>query len=322
MKIIEATNFQLNKDSAVTIGKFDGIHRGHRELLDRIIEKKKQGLQTVVFTFDKSPAEFFSGKLIPSLTTKEEKRRIFEFLGVDVLIEYPLTKESAAISPEDFVNEILCKQIRAKYIAAGTDLSFAHMGKGDATLLKVMAYEDYNCIMNCGIDNKNEKRYEVDIIDKINIDGEEVSSSLIRNVVAAGDMEKANKLIGVPYAVSGYVEHGRELGRKMGFPTVNLKISNEKLVPPYGVYYTEVSVEGIHYNGITNIGSKPTVTDSRQVFAETNILDFDDDVYGKRITVKLLKFARPEQKFSSVDELRARIAIDIQNGKEFFAKKI
>ena len=303
MKIIKDNCFQLNNESAVVIGKFDGIHRGHRELLDRILAKKKTGLDAVVFTFDKSPAELFTGKKIPSLTTLEEKRRIFEYLGVDVLIEYPLTNETASIDPKDYIIDILCKQCNMKYIAAGTDLSFGHMGKGDVKLVQEMSLEH---------------GYEAEIVDKILIGGEEVSSSLIRDVVASGDMSRAKELIGVPYAVSGIVSHGRKLGREMGFPTVNIEVPEEKLVPPYGVYFAEVSVEGRHFNGITNIGCKPTVTDSKQVYAETNILDFDEDVYGKRITVKLLCFSRPEQKFSSVDELKNRISIDMEECRKYF----
>lgn len=333
MKIIQDNNFQLNNDSAIVIGKFDGIHRGHRELLDRVIAKKSQGLDAVVFTFDRSPAELFSGKKIPSLTTLEEKRRIFEYLGVDVLIEYPLTMQTAAISPEDYITNILCKQCRVKYIAAGTDLSFGDKGLGDADLLKKMScgkslFNIYSENMekmwneSDDIDGNSNRKYEVEIVDKIVIDNEEVSSSLIRDIVASGDMEKAANLIGVPYAVSGIVAHGRKLGRRMGFPTVNIEVAEEKLMPPFGVYFSEVSVEGRHFYGITNIGCKPTVTDSKQVFAETNILDFDEDVYGKRITVKLLHFSRPEQKFLSVEELRQRISIDLQDGRDYFSKQM
>lgn len=318
MKIIQNNSFQLNNDSAIVIGKFDGIHRGHRELLDRIIDKKSQGLDAVVFTFDKSPAELFTGKRIPSLTTIEEKRRIFEYLGVDVLIEYPLNFDTAAIAPEDYITKILCKQCRMKYIAAGTDLSFGDKGLGDAELLKKMSLDAAACKSENS--TKTNQLYEVEIVDKIVIDNEEVSSSLIRDIVSVGNMEKASNLIGVPYAVSGVVAHGRKLGRRMGFPTVNIEVAEEKLMPPFGVYFAEVSVDGRHFNGITNVGCKPTVTDSKQVFAETNILDFGEDVYGKRITVKLLHFSRPEQKFSSIEALRQRISIDLQEGKEYFEK--
>ena len=311
MEIIRDASFQLNRDTAVTIGKFDGIHRGHRELLDRVLLKKKEGLSPTVFTFDKAPQELFSGKKIASLTTMEEKIRIFEYLGFETLVIYPLTKESASTTPEDYITNILCKQMRMKYIAAGEDLSFGHMGRGDAKLLLDMSKENSA--------STESPQFETEIIKKIIIDGEEVSSTLIRDVVASGDMEKARELIGVPYAVSGVVTHGRRLGRQMGFPTVNLLISDDKLMPPFGVYFTEVSVKGKHYNGITNVGTKPTVTDNDSVFAETNILDFDEDVYGERITVKLLKFQRPEKKFSSINELQSQIDLDIKNGKEYFS---
>ena len=305
MKIIRSTDFQLNNDTAVAIGKFDGIHRGHRELLDRIIAKKAEGLQASVFTFDKAPMELFGGEMIPSLTTMEEKIRIFEYLSIDNLIIYPLTFESAAIAPEDYITNILCKQMRMKYIAAGDDLSFGHMGRGDANLLK--QYSD---------------QFDIDIVSKLVIDGEEVSSSLIRDVVSKGDMAKASKLIGVPYAVTGIVSHGRKLGRTFGFPTVNIIVPKEKLMPPFGVYLAEVSIDGRHFNGITNIGNKPTVNNLNTVFAETHIFDFDEDAYGKRITVKLLKFVRSEKKFSSVDELKEQISVDIKYGREYFADNI
>lgn len=305
MNIITTNEFKLNKKSAVTIGKFDGVHRGHRLILDKIIEKKKEGFEAVVFTFNPSPIEFFSGKNVPGLTTAYEKRKIFNYLGIDTLVEYPLNKETAAIDPEDYITKILCKQMNMGYIAAGDDLSFGHMGKGDAKLLESMSFD---------------LGYKTEIIGKLVEDGEEVSSSLIREVVSVGEMEKAAKLIGVPYAVYGVVSHGRALGRTIGFPTVNIEVSDTKLMPPYGVYFTEVSIDGRHFNGITNIGCKPTVTNSKKVFAETNILDFNEDVYGKNITVKLLHFSRPEHKFESLDKLKDRIQIDIMEGKEFFGE--
>lgn len=300
--IKDTTEFNIDAESAVTIGKFDGIHRGHRELIDRILEKKKDGLQAVVFTFDKSPLEFFSGKTVPGLTTVEEKRRIFEFLGIDVLVEFPLNKETAATDPEKFIDDILISKLNMKYIAAGTDITFGYKGLGNAELIK----------------EKATGHYDYDIVDKLILDGDEVSSSLIREIVAIGDMEKASKLIGVPYAIKGKITRGNQIGRTIGFPTINIEVSRDKLMPPFGVYYTEISIEGKHYNGITNVGTKPTVTDDETVFAETNILDFNEDVYDKNATVKLLHFARPERKFDSLDELKSQISNDIEGGVTFF----
>lgn len=300
--IKDTTEFNIDAESAVTIGKFDGIHRGHRELIDRILEKKKDGLQTVVFTFDKSPLEFFSGKTVPGLTTVEEKRRIFEFLGIDVLVEFPLNKETAATDPEKFIDDILVSKLNMKYIAAGMDITFGYKGLGNAELIK----------------EKAPGQYDYDIVDKLILDGDEVSSSLIREIVAIGDMEKASKLIGVPYAIKGKITRGNQIGRTIGFPTINIEVSRDKLMPPFGVYYTEISIEGKHYNGITNVGTKPTVTDDETVFAETNILDFNEDVYDKSATVKLLHFARPERKFDSLDELKSQIFNDIEGGVTFF----
>ena len=300
--IKDTTEFNIDAESAVTIGKFDGIHRGHRELIDRILEKKKDGLQSVVFTFDKSPLEFFSGKTVPGLTTVEEKRRIFEFLGIDVLVEFPLNKETAATDPERFIDDILISKLNMKYIAAGTDITFGYKGLGNAELIK----------------EKATGHYDYDIVDKLILDGDEVSSSLIREIVAIGDMEKASKLIGVPYAIKGKITRGNQIGRTIGFPTINIEVSRDKLMPPFGVYYTEISIEGKHYNGITNVGTKPTVTDDETVFAETNILDFNEDVYDKSATVKLLHFARPERKFDSLDELKSQISNDIEGGVTFF----
>lgn len=297
------TEFELDGEYAVTIGKFDGIHKGHRELLDRILVRKEKGLKTAVFTFDKSPAEVFLNKVIPALTTMEEKRDIFDFLGVDVLIEFPFNLQTAAISPEDFIKDILVKKVHSKYISVGADASYGDKGKGDADLIKKLA---------------DECRYECEIVDKIYIDGEEVSSTLIREYVKNGRMEKAQQLIGVPYAIRGTVVKGNQIGRTIGFPTVNIEVSREKLVPPFGVYFAEISLGGKHYNGITNVGIKPTVSNDDTVYAETNILDFNEDVYGKDVKVKLLHFERPERKFNSIEELRNQISNDIRNGKEYF----
>lgn len=309
MIIIEnTTEFELDGEYAVTIGKFDGVHKGHRELIDRIIEKKNtnENIKTAVFTFDKSPTEFFSGMAIPALTTKEEKRRIFEYLGIDVLVEFPFNKEIASTDPEKFIREILINKMHAKYIVAGNDVSYGDKGNGNAELL---------------INLSKELSYDVEIVDKILIDDVEISSTVIRECVSSGKMEEANKYIGVPYAIRGTVVKGNQIGRTIGFPTINIEVSRDKLMPPFGVYFAEISLDGIYYNGITNVGTKPTITDDKTVFAETNILNFNDNVYNKNATVKLLHFQRPEMKFKGIDELKNQISNDIKNGKEYFKGK-
>ncbi len=300
--ITGTTEFQIEGKSAVAIGKFDGIHVGHRKLLSRIMEQKQDGLKAVVFTFDPSPEEFFMGQSLPQLFTRDEKRRAFEELGVDVLIEFPLTEQTAATDPEDFVRRILCGQLRAAYIAAGTDVSFGDKGRGDQYLLRSLA---------------KEMDYELDLIDKVRVDGEEVSSTRVRNEVTDGNMDMAKRLLGSYYCISGEVEHGRHIGHTIGVPTVNVMPPDTKLLPPFGVYASRVWVGKEMFKGMTNIGRKPTISDKERVGAETYIYDFDRDIYGEIIKVELIKFTRPEMKFSNLDELKSQIEKDIADTQQF-----
>ena len=303
MQIIEKeTAFQLNKPSAVAIGKFDGIHKGHQSLLRHVLEQKEKGLQAVVFTFDPSPAVFFSGNCLPELTTKWEKRKLFEELGIDVLVEFPLTETTAAIKPEAFIKDVLVGQMKTAYIAAGEDISFGDKGKGDAALLKKMA---------------EQSGYFAEIIEKVCLDGVEISSSYVRDVIKTGDMEKAEKLIGEAYSISGVVAHGKKLGRRLGMPTLNILPEKEKLLPPYGVYFSEAVVGERVYKGVTNIGCKPTVSEDKQICVETYLYDFAQDIYGKEVVVRLFSFHRPERKFASVEALKTQMAGDIAQGRYY-----
>ncbi len=303
MRIVEnTTEFQLNMPSAVAIGKFDGIHRGHRRLLENILEEKRRGRRAVVFTFEPSPYVFFSGKRQPELTTKEEKRNYFRELGIDILIEYPMTAETAAMPAEAFIRDVLAGKMNTVYIAAGEDLSFGDRGLGNAALLRKLA-EQYH--------------YETRIIDKVCLDGTEISSTYVRETIAAGNMEKAEQLLGMPYSVSGVVAHGKRLGRRLGMPTVNLLPPPEKLLPPYGVYFSQVEFEEKVYKGITNIGSKPTVNETGQAGVETYLYDFTQEIYGKEIVVSLFSFKRPERKFDSVEALKIQMAADIAEGRYY-----
>ena len=305
MHIIEnTTEFQLDRPGAVAIGKFDGIHLGHQKLIQKIIEQKAKGYLATVFTFDTSAAAFFGGEE-KELTTREEKRIVFEKMGVDVLIEFPLNRETAATEPVEFVQRYLVSQMQVAYICAGTDLSFGRRGAGNYELLQQYA-DSYG--------------YQVELIDKVRMDGEEVSSTRVREAVRTGQMEAAARMLGTPYSVSGTVEHGRRLGRTIGMPTANLLPEQDKLLPPNGVYYSKVLMGGRIYRSITNIGCKPTVSENHIMGVETYLYDFAGDIYGKDITVQLLAFRRPEMKFDGVDSLKAQMQKDIAAGQIFSDK--
>lgn len=304
MQIISGkSDFKLHRASAVAIGKFDGIHSGHRLLIKDLLDKAKEsGLDSVIFTFFPSPESFFSGRALPELTTVSEKREMFEKLGVDILIEFPINQRTAATDPEVFIRQYLCEQMKAQYIVAGTDVSYGDKGRGDARLLM-------NLSKKCG--------YEYKLFDKVTYDGSEISSTRIREAVANADMELATALLGSPYQISGIVAHGRHLGTTLGMPTANVYIPPDKLIGPRGVYLTRILIDGIWYAAVSNIGVKPTVTDDNLMCIETYICNFDGDIYGKKVDVELLKFCRPEMKFSSVDELRKQMERDIASGYEY-----
>ena len=303
MRIIaDTTDFKILKPSAVAIGKFDGFHKGHKELLKQVLEMKSRGYVSTIFTFDPPPEVLFGKRQAQEITTKEEKRIIFEKMGVDILIEYPLNKISAAISPEEFVRHVLKEQMNMSYLAAGYDLSFGHQGAGNAKLLRKLAPE-------LGFDLK--------IIEKVCEDGREISSTLIRQEVEIGNMEYVTKLLGEPYMVIGQVVHGAKLGRKIGMPTINILPEKEKMLPPKGVYYSKTIIGNKEYKSITNIGEKPTVSNEKQIGVETYLYEFEQDVYGKNAIVKLLGFKRPERKFADLDELKEQMIKDVNEGREF-----
>ena len=307
MIIIEKNNeFQLDKPSIVMIGKFDGVHMGHRELLKVQEMHRKEGLQSVIFTFDPSPAELFSGKIVPELSTKEEKRHLFKELGVDVLIEFSLTKESAAIKPEAFVEQFLVKQCMAKRVVAGTDVTFGDKGAGDANLLMALGAVH---------------GFAVDLVDKISMDGAEVSSTRIRSLLLDGDMEEVRKLLGEPYHFRGIVEHGNQLGRTIDMPTANIIPEMKKLLPPNGVYFSKCRIDGKIYHGVSNIGRKPSVEQEHPIGIETFIYDFAEDIYDKTMDLWFYHYERPEKKFDSVESLAKQLRMDKENGKVFWREE-
>ncbi len=311
MEIIrDTTEFSFKGGrTAVAIGKFDGVHSGHRRILSELVSCREAGLTPAVFTFDPDPEILFAGKTLPRLTTREEKRVLLSELGVELLVEFPMTKETAMIEPEDFLTEYLSGSLHAGCVIAGTDLSFGYRGRGNADLLVNMSQP---------------LGYEARIVDKIRMGGADLSSTRIREELCAGHIEEANELLGRNYGVSGIVRHGRHLGSRIGFPTVNLLLPEEKLMPRAGVYFSRVEVlnefatETV-YPAVTNIGYNPTVSDTGVVSVESHLYDFEGDLYGRRIFVTLCHFHRPERKFESVDALKEQLQNDVKKGREYFS---
>jgi len=304
--ITNTTDFYLDRETAVAIGKFDGIHIGHRRLLEEIRGKKKDGLYTCVFTFDPAPAVLFGLSDGKELTTREEKHVLFERAGVDILIEFPMNRETASIPPEVFATEILAERMQARFLAAGDDLSFGAGGSGDTEFLQKLGPE---------------LGFQVKTIARVCLEGKEVSSTYARSCVEKGDMELAEKLLGMPYPAFGTVVKGNQLGRNLGFPTVNLLPDESKLLPPNGVYFSRVRYRDKLYRAISNVGYKPTVTEDRVMGLESYLYDFEENIYGEPIEVYLLEFSRPEQRFEDVAALRRQLERDIEAGALYHKKK-
>lgn len=304
MEIIKNTiDFKFEDSTAIALGKFDGVHAGHLELINKILEQKRFGKKAVIFTFDPAPMALFSDKPIKELTTREEKRRLFEMLGIDVVVEFPMNKKTAATPPKTFVEDYLVKKLNAGFVVAGSDVSYGDRGLGDASLLQELS-KVYS--------------YELLLVDKIKYEAEEISSTLVRDKVLEGNMELVAGLCGRPYFVDGIISHGNHVGRTWEIPTINIYPEANKLLPPNGVYYSEVVIDNKRIKGMTNVGTKPTVSDVNRMSVETYLYDFDEDVYGKNATVELLTYKRPEKRFDDVEELKAQIKSDILKGREYF----
>ena len=303
MQIIRnTTDFVSPGETAVSIGKFDGVHLGHRRLLEELIDQKEKGLLATVFTFDPYPEVFFGYGSKQMLTTLEEKEQIFEKMGIDILVEFPFNAVSAATPSREFVTRFLCSHLRARFIAAGPDLSFGDHGNGNFSLLEELAPE-------YGFTAKK--------IEKVIMDENIISSTLIRRLISTGEVTTAARYLGEPYMVRGRIVHGKALGRRIGIPTLNQVPPEDKLLPPFGVYYSDVLIGEKKYCGMTNIGIKPTVSEEKRVTVETYLYDFRDDIYGETATVQLLTHRRPEMKFGSLEELKKTMEQDIQAGRVY-----
>lgn len=279
--------------TAVTLGKFDGLHKGHQKLIEKICSYSNKDCKSVLCAFDMHRE---------ALMTKRERR---EYLDgkIDFLIEYPFTKELREMEAEVFIERILCKKLHASHIVVGSDFAFGYGKRGSIEMLEKFSAK---------------KGYTLDVIEKERYDKAVISSTYIREALSQGDMDLAAALLGYPYSVTGIVQHGRQLGRTLGSPTMNIEPEQEKILPRFGVYACRIKMDGRWYNGVGNVGVKPTVTEEHKRLVEVFVYDYEGDAYGKEITVQFCGFERPETKFSSIDELREQVMQDLSYGKEFF----
>ena len=282
--------------SAVALGLFDGVHLGHRAVLDLALEQKKNGLTPTVFTFSPSAVLRKTSGHDGYIYNHIHKYNILTEYGFSGNIYSAEFEKVCGLTGEEFAENILENYFNAEIVCCGNDFRF---GKN----------------ASCNVEDLRRfgKKYgfEVHTADNVKIDGITVSSGEIRQLILNGKIEKANRLLGMPYRVSGNVVHGNEIGRTINFPTINQEYSDGQLVPEYGVYKTVTDVDGVKYKSITNVGVKPTIRGERKPLAETHILNFSGDLYNKYIEVEFCRFIRPEMKFPSVEELKNQISKDI-----------
>lgn len=288
------TDFSCDRPTAVTLGKFDGLHRGHRKLIGKVAGLKAEGLSSVVFTLAPEERSY--------LLSPEEKREMIEQYNIDCMIRCPFVPEILGMEPETFVFEVLKNKLHARYVVVGTDWRFGHGRSGDVALLQQLQ-EKYD--------------FQAVVVQKECLGDREISSTYVKEALADGEMELVESLLGYYYPVKGIVQHGQRLGRRLGMPTVNLIPEPGKLLPPCGVYFSDVYSGGMQYQGVTNIGYKPTV-DGSFLGVETYLYDFHQDIYGREAEVRLRHFCRPEQKFDSIEALKTQMQKDIRFGKEYF----
>jgi len=290
--------------SVITLGNFDGIHLGHQELIRMVIGRAKElGAMSLVVTFRPHPLKILAPEKCPPLISiYEEKIRLMEKLGIDVLVKIPFTREFASMPPEDFVKDILCGKLGAKEIFVGYNYRFGKGRAGNIALLKQLG-EKYG--------------FTVNEVGEISINGEVVSSSKIRDLLKDGEVEHAAALLGRPYAITGIVVKGDGRGKLLGFPTANI-VPRHSIIPAHGVYAVRLFVRDRLYDGIANIGLRPTF-DKKDPTIEVHVFDFNEDIYGEEISLYFIGKLREEKKFRDAEELTRQIRSDVANAKRVLA---
>lgn len=293
-------DFKKVPNAVVTIGTFDGVHRGHQEILRNMVNRAKEiGGESVVVTFYPHPRQVLSHDSgIRFISTQEEKIAHLEALGIDNLIIIKFTKEFAAIPSEDFIKDYLVKNIQPAVLIIGYD---HHFGKGRTG--------DFGMLYELG----SQYHFKVEKIQEQDVDNVAVSSTKIRHYLENGDIKHANMLLGYEYSYIGKVVHGQQVGHKMGYPTANIEVAEEfQLIEKQGVYATFAEIGGRSYPAMTYIGRRPTMEDNRPQSIETHIISFDGTLYDKEIKIRFVDFVRDDKKFDNFEALKRQIGIDEQ----------
>ncbi|SHH42867.1 riboflavin kinase / FMN adenylyltransferase [Clostridium collagenovorans DSM 3089] len=285
----------FNESTIVALGSFDGVHKGHIELIKKTKElASKNNIKSMVFTFENHPLSTINYEIMPKLLqSTEEKIKTLDSLGIDILNLCQFNNDFMELSPEEFIRKLVT-HYKVKGIVVGFNYRFGYKNLGDVELL---------------IEFSKKLDFELHIVSPITMDGEIISSTKIRALIAQGEVKKANELLTRPYYVHGKVIKGKQLGRTLGFPTINLDYDKKFALPLGGVYYTVVEYKDKFYKGITNIGYNPTVNGNK-LSVETHIIDFEEVIYDKEVKVFFIERIRNEKCFNSLDELQTQLNKD------------
>ena len=295
---------QSIEPTIVALGFFDGIHKGHRELISRCISSANNfNLKSAVFTFQEHPKNVMSGtNVVKRLLTPEDKIKVLSELNIDYLFNLPFEDGFHEMFPEAFAKTLLSEAFNARGVFCGYNFRFGKDTLGNTSTL-----------IDLGIENG----FSVNIIEPIEFEFAPVSSSRIRQMITSGSVDTASEMLGQRYILYGTVIEGNKLGRTLGFPTVNMRFDNQMVKPAYGVYVTETTVDGVKYHSVSNVGTKPTVG-GKELLIESHLFNFNEDAYGKDISVEFIEMLRTEKKFDSFEALKTQIAIDKDTAAKYF----
>lgn len=306
MEIYNNINTMTKDECVLALGNFDGVHTGHRLLIQRAKEiASKNGILSGIYTFAVNSKLVLNAESLQLLTTESEKNSIFSALGMDFVC-YDDFSKIKDISPEEFC-DYLANKTEVKTVICGENFTFGRFAGANSSDLKSMM---------------NKRGIGCEIVKCSKSGGVDVSSTVIRKLLSDGDTDKAAELLGYRYFIETEVVHGARLGHSLGFPTINQKVYGGKVVPAFGVYLCVCSFDGEKHPGVVNVGVKPTVSksESTDVVFETNILDFDGDLYGKTVKLEFHGMLRPEQKFPSLDALKEAVLLNIKEAHDYFGK--